>query len=276
MTDRRTRLRPRDGPSRTVGATPTQEAITMDTTGPITETSRERHLVATFVELADTLIEDFDLVEFFAALTERVVQLGIASQAGILLVDESDDLRFIAASDERTELLELFQVQSREGPCQDCFRAGAAVAIDDLDGELERWPLFAPKALSSGFRSVDAVPLRLRGASLGAMNLFHTATGGTSPENRAVVQAMADVATIGLLQQRELLQAHSVAAQLQHALHSRIAIEQAKGIIFERQSLSMDAAFELLRSYARRRNVKLSAAAAGVVSGTLPVAELGT
>ncbi len=246
----------------------------MDTTSPTTDGSRERQLVDTFVDLADTLIEDFDLVEFFSSLTERVVRLGIASQVGILLVDEADDLRFIAASDERTELLELFQVQSQEGPCQDCFRSGDLIAVDDLQRELERWPLFAPRALDSGFRSVDAVPLRLRGTALGAMNLFHTMTGGTGPQNRAVVQAMADVATIGLLQQRELLESHAVAAQLQHALHSRIAIEQAKGIIFERQSLSMEASFELLRGYARRTNTKLSVAAAGIVSGALSVSEL--
>lgn len=246
----------------------------MDTPGSSTGLSRERQLVETFVQLADTLIDDFDLVEFLAALTERVVELEIASQAGILLVDEAGDLRFIAASDERTELLELFQVQSREGPCQDCFRVGAPVLVDDLDGERGRWPLFAPKAMSSGFRSVDAVPLRLRGTSLGAMNLFHTTVGGAGAANWAVVQAMADAASIGLVQQRELVQAHSVAAQLQHALHSRIAIEQAKGIVFERQAVPMDAAFELMRRYSRRRNVKLSATAADIVSGKLAVTDL--
>lgn len=246
----------------------------MSTQGTSTAPSREQHLVETFVELADTLIEDFDLVEFLSALTERVVELGIASQAGILLADESGTLQFMAASDERTHLLELFQVQSEEGPCQDCFRDQLPVDVDDLEREHERWPSFTPKALATGFRSAQAVPLRLRGTVLGAMNLFHSEPGGTSPEGRTVVQAMADVATIGLVQQRELLRAHTVEAQLQHALHSRIAIEQAKGIIFEQADVSMQEALELLRGYARNHNLKLSDAARQIAEGTLAADDL--
>ena len=135
-------------------------------------TSRERRLVETFVELADTLVEDFDVVEFFSSLTERVVELGMASEAGILLVDEAGDLQFVAASHERTHLLELFQVQNQEGPCQDSFTTGVPVSVDDLELANDRWPLFAPRAVSAGFRSVQAVPLRLRGTVLGAFNLF--------------------------------------------------------------------------------------------------------
>ena len=237
---------------------------------------RERRLVETFVELADTLVEDFDLVEFFASLAERVVELGIASEAGILLVDESGDLQFIAASHERAHLLELFQVQNQEGPCQDCFTSGEPVGIDDLEDERDRWPLFAPRALSTGFRSVQAVPLRLRGTILGAMNLFLTEPGGIDREAQRVVQAMADVATIGLLQQRELDRAHTVEGQLQEALHSRISIEQAKGVISERMDIPMDAAFEIMRGYSRNYNQKLRDVARDVVGGTLPASDLIT
>ena len=160
------------------------------------EPDRGRRLVDTFVELADTLVEDFDLVEFFSALAERVVELGIASEAGILLVDETGDLQFMAASHERSHLLELFQVQNQEGPCQDCFTTGEPVGVADLEDEHDRWPLFTPRALSTGFRSVQAVPLRLRGTILGALNLFLTEPGGIDQEAQAVAQAMADVATI--------------------------------------------------------------------------------
>lgn len=236
--------------------------------------SREQRLVATFIELTNTLTDDFDVVEFFVLLTERVVDLDIAAQAGILLVDETGALRFMAASDERTELLELFQVQSREGPCQDCFRTGAPVAVADLETERERWPQFVPKALESGFASVHAVPLRFRDAVLGAMNLFDYRPGTVDPRSLAVVQAMADVATIGLVQQRELHRAHTVEAQLQHALHGRVTIEQSKGIIFEQASVSMREAFELLRSYARNHNIKLSDAARQVVEGRLTAEDL--
>ena len=236
--------------------------------------SRERQLLATFIELADTLVDDFDVVEFLAALTERIVELEFATQAGILLADETGSLRFVAASDERTQLLELFQVQSREGPCQDCFRTATPVAVPDLAAEVERWPRFAPKALETGFAAVDAVPLRLRDAVLGAVNLFHDEPGALDADSHAVVTAMADVATIGLLQQQELHRSHVVASQLQHALHSRVAIEQAKGIIFEQAEVSMQEAFELLRAYARNRNDKLSDAARRVVDGTLDAGDL--
>jgi transcriptional regulator with GAF, ATPase, and Fis domain len=239
-----------------------------------TAPSRERRLVETFVELADTLVEDFDVVEFFASLTERVVGLGIASEAGILLVDETGDLQFVAASHERTHLLELFQVQNEEGPCQDCFATGAPVRVDDLETANDRWPLFAPRAVSAGFRSAQAVPLRLRGTILGALNLFMIDPGGIDPEAEAVVQAMADVATIGLLQQRELDRAHAVEGQLQRALQTRIGIEQAKGIISERMGIPMDAAFALLRGYSRSHNQKLHDAARDIVSGSLPASDL--
>jgi transcriptional regulator with GAF, ATPase, and Fis domain len=236
--------------------------------------SRERRLVETFVALADTLVEDFDVVEFFSSLTERVVQLQIASEVGILLVDEAGDLQFVAASHERTHLLELFQVQNQEGPCQDCFSTGMPVGVDDLEAARDRWPLFAPRALSAGFRSVQAVPLRLRGNILGAFNLFLTEPGGIDQQAEAVVQAMADVATIGLLQQRELDRAHAVAGQLQRALQTRIGIEQAKGVVSERMGIPMDAAFVLLRGYARNHNRKLSDVARDVVTGVLPASEL--
>lgn len=248
----------------------------MPTSGPGLAATRERRLVATFVELTDTLTADFDVVEFFAGLTERVVELGIATQAGILLADEAGSLRFMAASDEQTQLLELFQVQSREGPCQDCFRTGTPVAVAQLEDELDRWPQFVPKALATGFAAVHAVPLRLRDTVLGALNLFHNAPGTVDPESLAVVQAMADVATIGLVQQRELHRAHTVEAQLQHALHSRVTIEQCKGIIFEQASVSMSEAFEMLRAYARNNNVKLSDAARRIVEGTLTAEDLTT
>ncbi len=236
---------------------------------------RERRLVETFVELADTLVEDFDVVEFFASLAERVVQLGIASEAGILLVDEAGDLQFVAASHERAHLLELFQVQNQEGPCQDCFTTGVPVSVGDLEAASGRWPLFAPRAVSAGFRSVQAVPLRLRGTVLGAFNLFLTEPGGIDQQAEAVVQAMADVATIGLLQQRELDRAHTVEGQLQRALQTRIGIEQAKGIISEQLGIEMDAAFELVRGYGRNHNQKLHDVARDVVNGVLAASDLG-
>ena len=235
---------------------------------------RERKLVETFVGLTDTLVEDFDVVDFFSSLTERIVELGLASDAGILLVEEAGDLRVVAASAERAHLLELFQVQNDQGPCRDCFTTGVPVSVDDLEVAGDRWPLFAPRAVSAGFRSVQAVPLRLRGAVLGAFGMFLSEPGGIDDAAQAVVQAMADVATIGLLQQRELDRAHTVAGQLQRALQSRIGIEQAKGVVFEQLGIPMDAAFAKLRSYARNHNQKLHDVARDVVRGVLAATDL--
>jgi GAF domain-containing protein len=247
------------------------EALMRSTTAAIT---RERQIFMTFVELADTLVDDFDLVEFLASLSERVVDLGFASEVGILLVDEAGDLQFLAASHERTQLLELYQVQSEEGPCQDCFATGVPVSVVELAGAHDRWPNFAPKALAAGFRSVQAVPLRHHGTVLGAMNLFLTEPGGIPDEELTIMQAMADVATIGLLQQRELHRAHTVASQLQHALHSRIAIEQAKGIISEQAQVTTDAAFELMRRFSRNNNRKLASVSLEIVGGAVTASVL--
>lgn len=182
----------------------------------------------------------------------------------------------MAASHERTHLLELFQVQNQEGPCQDCFTTGTAIAVEDLQDERERWPGFVDRAVAAGFRSVQAVPLRLRGTILGAMNLFLTEPGGIAESSQTVVQAMADVATIGLLQQRELHRAQTVEAQLQHALHSRISIEQAKGIVSEQAGVTMDAAFDVLRAYSRNHGIKLSEVSRSVVDGRLDARSLQT
>lgn len=236
--------------------------------------TRERRLVETFVQLADTLVEDFDVVDFFSLLAERVVELRMASEVGILLADETGDLKFIAASAERAQMLELFQVQYREGPCQDCYSTGTPVSADDLEAASDRWPQFAPRAVSAGFRSVQAVPLRLRGTILGAFNVFVNEPGGIDPDLEPVVQAMADVATIGLLQQRELDRAHAVEGQLQQALHTRVGIEQAKGIVSERLNIEMDAAFNLLRSYSRNHNTRLHDAARDIVRGVLAPSDL--
>jgi GAF domain-containing protein len=233
-----------------------------------------REFLETFVTLADTLVDDFDLIELLHLLASRAVEFTAADEVGILLSDETGALQCLAASTERTRLLELFQIQNSEGPCRDCVMTGRPMEVEDLAAERDRWPLFAPKALSVGFRSVQAVPLRLRSQVLGAMNLFGVQPGGIGPDGRMLAQAMADIATIGILQQRELFEAQTVTGQLQQALHSRVAIEQAKGVIAEQAKVGMDDAFELLRSYARNHNLTLGAVVSQVVNHTLSASEL--
>ncbi len=235
---------------------------------------REQRLAETFVELADTLTDDFDIIDFLHVLAARCVELLEVGAAGLLLADQDGSLVTVAASDERSRLLELFEAQNDEGPCRDCYRLGAAVVNVDLHGALERWPRFAPQAIAGGFRAANALPLRLRSQVIGSLNLFHLDPGGLRSTQLRLAQALADAATIGILQQRSIHRGEVVAGQLQQALTSRIVIEQAKGVLAERLKISADDAFEVLRGGSRARNRLLSELARDVASGTADVTKL--
>jgi GAF domain-containing protein len=215
-------------------------------------------LAEVFVEVADTLVDDFDLVEFLQMLTTRTSDLLGVSTAGLLLADQRGRLQLMAASDERTSMLELYQLQTHEGPCLDCFTQGVAVIGADLEKATERWPRFAPHAVEAGYRSVHAFPMRLRDEVIGALNLFSNESGNMDPADARVVQALADVATIGLLQERTVRRGEVVTEQLQTALKSRVVIEQAKGALAQIWSCNIDEAFEMLRRYARARRLGLT------------------
>ena len=223
-------------------------------------------LAETFVELADTLVADFDLIEFLQGLTARTSDLTGAHAVGLLMADARDQLHFMAASDERIHLLELFQVQVDEGPCRDSYRLGHPVAVADLRRTGGRWPTFAPAAIEAGFRSVHAFPLRLRQQVIGCMGLFHTDSHEVAPGDARITQALADVATIGILQQRAVRHGEVLAGQLQGALDSRVVIEQAKGVVAQRYGVGMDEAFSLLRTYCRNTHQRLNEVARLIVA----------
>lgn len=231
--------------------------------------TREDLLVRTFVELTDSLVDDFDIIDLLTALADGCVELGLASASGILLSDEHGKLRVMAASSERTRLLELFQLQNDEGPCLEAYATGEPVLDADLSAAFDRWPRFAPEALAAGFRSVDALPLRLRAAPIGALNLFSALSGGMSEANRRIARAMGDVAAIAIIQNQMVRESEIRARQLQHALDSRVAIEQAKGMVAERLACDMDQAFGVIRSYARGHRRHLTEVAAEIIAGTL-------
>jgi hypothetical protein len=235
---------------------------------------REQRLAEIFVELADTLVDDFDVIDFLQVLAARSVELLDVAAAGIMLADQAGLLMTVAASDERARLLELFEIQTDQGPCRDCYRLGAPVVNVDLDAARERWPQFAQQALAGGFRSANALPLRLRSQVVGSLNLFHAGTGGLGSAELRLAQALADAATIGILHQRIVRRGETVAGQLQLALTSRIVIEQAKGVLAERLQISADDAFEVLRSAARSRNRLLSDLARDVTSGSADAAQI--
>ena len=225
-------------------------------------------LSETFVELTDTLVAGFDVIDFLHVLTDRSVQLLDVSAAGLLLADPRGELRVVAASSEAARLLELFQLQNDQGPCLDCFRTGRPVAAGDLAAAAPRWPRFAPAAQQAGFGAVQALPMRLREQVIGALNLFRTQPGPFAPASVRVGQALADVATISLLHERGMRHSDILNEQLQAALNSRVIIEQAKGKLAERLGVDMDQAFALLRDRARATNRRLSDLARAIVDGT--------
>ena len=231
--------------------------------------TRESKLSAAFVRLADTLVDDFDVVDLLHWLVEECTNILDTPAGGLMLVDPANVLQLVASTSEEAELVEVLQLAAGAGPCLDCFRTGTAVTVGDIDAQGARWPEFRAEALSLGFHSVHATPLRLRGQTIGTMNLFSNYTGALPAEDITVAQALADVATIGILQERSIRSAQVVTEQLQHALDSRILIEQAKGVLSATANLSMSEAFTAIRNYARNGNLPLRQVAEDVVARRL-------
>lgn len=228
----------------------------------------DRRLAQVFVELADTLVDDFDVLEFLSVLVERCVELLDVAAAGVVLSDQRGGLRMAAASSEQARLVELFAVQADDGPCPECVRTGRPVSSADLTAEDARWPRFAPAARAAGFHAAHAVPMRLRRTVVGALNLFNTDPGEIDDASVDLGQALADVATIGMLQQRSIHDSAILAEQLHVALNSRVVIEQAKGVLSAHGRTDMHHAFIALRGYARSQDLRLSELAHAVVEGT--------
>jgi transcriptional regulator with GAF, ATPase, and Fis domain len=236
--------------------------------------SREHRLAETFVTLTDTLVTDFDVADLFHDLAGACVELLEVTAAGLMLVDVSGRLRVMASSSERSRLLELMEIQNDEGPCLDCHREGVPVLVADLSAQRARWPGFADEAIRVGFRAVYALPMRLRSDTIGALNLFHRDPDTITETTLRIGQALADVATIAILQQRAVHAREELSQQLQTALNSRVIIEQAKGVLAERQQTDMSTAFDLLRGHARSTNQQLSEVARAVVAGKLGTDQL--
>ena len=236
--------------------------------------NRETWLARTFVELADTLVDNFDVVDFLSLLAARCRELFEPSEVGFLIADQVGTLRVLASSSERLRLLELFELQNEEGPCFDCFRSNEPVINQRLDEVEQRWPKFVNEARRRGFTMAHALPMRLRGTVIGAVNVLQDHDEPVPEIELALGQSMADIATIGLLQQRELQRAAGLAEQLEGALQTRILVEQAKGVLRERHGTDMDTAFGQLRRYARDHNRLLADVAGDLLAGTLSTSAL--
>lgn len=234
----------------------------------------EQRLTEIFVELADTLVDEFDALDFLHTLTERSVELLHVDAAGVILSDQHGNLQVVASTSSRAEDLELFELQSDEGPCLDCFNTGLLVANLDTPAAKERWPQFSAAFIQAGYKSAHAVPLRLRNQVIGAMNLFCVDQMTLTEDDLALAQALADVATIGLLQERAVRESDLIAEQLQTALNSRTLVEQAKGVLHGQTNASVDEAFRLMREHSRRHQIPLREVAADVIDGTITAKEL--
>lgn len=231
--------------------------------------AREELVVRALVEMADTLVGDFDVVELLTGLASRCVELLDISAAGVMVATLRGDVRLVASSSEAMRILELFELQAEEGPCLDAYRSGEPVDHQILHAGSDPWPHFSGAALEAGFNSASALPLRLRDTTIGALNLFSVGVAPMSERNTVVARAFADLAAITILQHRSADEHQRTNEQLSYALTSRIVIEQAKGVIAERAGVELSEAFDRLRGYARGRNLQLTDVARAAVEGTL-------
>lgn len=232
-------------------------------------TSRAERVSAAFVKITDTLVADYDVLDLLHALVESSVELLDAAAAGLLLAGLHGELQVVASTSERSQLVEILQLEAGSGPCVESYRTGTMVVVEDIKALSGRWPEFQAAALSQGFRSVHAIPMRVHGKTIGAMGLFGEQPGGLSREDSAIGQALADVATISILQERTLRESALVNEQLQRALNSRVLIEQAKGVIAYTVGVNMEEAFRRLRTFARANNQSLHDTASQVIDRTL-------
>ncbi|MEO5919773.1 MAG: GAF and ANTAR domain-containing protein [Pseudolysinimonas sp.] len=237
----------------------------------MTAQPREALLAETFVVLADSMVVGYDVVDLLHTLVERSALLFDAADAGIILADPAGELGVIASTSERTHLIELMQLREGEGPCVEAYLRGVVVSVPDLASVADRWPLFADRARELGYASIHSIPLRLRKETIGALNLFREREGELSDQDVAASQAMADVATIGILQERAFREADLTEKQLRHALESRITIEQAKGVVAHTRQVDMDEAFRLIRTHARANGELLEAVARAIVDRHLQI-----
>jgi hypothetical protein len=236
--------------------------------------TREQRVADAFVGLANSLVDDFDVVDLLTGLAANCAELLDIASAGVLLADDRGLLHVVAASSESTWRLELFQLQRDQGPCLDCYHSGEPVVVPDLAREAARWPRFVEAALGAGFASVHAMPMRLPRTVLGALGLFGSDTGALSDADRALAQALAHVGSVAILRGQGDIDRAAVADRLRHAVTSRVVLEQAKGFLADQGQLDVDAAFTLLRTYAHAHHLLLADVARAVVDRSLPVEQV--
>jgi len=231
--------------------------------------NRESLLIATLVELADKLVDDYDVIDVLTVLSHRCVEAVDVDAAGVMLASPNGELQFIASSSESMKNLEIFQIHASDGPCVDCIRNGLAVTSEALSETDGRWPMFAPRAITQGLHAVHCLPMRLRGRTIGALNLFRTQEGSLSDDDVVVARGLADVATIAILQHQTTFDASTSNTQLSNAINSRVIIEQAVGMIRQATNCEKDFAFNRLRAHALNHHEGLTVIAKRIVGKSI-------
>lgn len=231
--------------------------------------ARERKLGRAFVALADTLVAGYEVGDFLQMLCERVADVFDVDAVGMLLEAADGTLRLTAASTHESRALDLFEAQAEEGPCYEAYTRGEQILEEDLETASVGWERFRLLALDAGFRAVYAFPMRLRDHRLGAINMFRTSSGPFDEADVHWAQALADVATIGVLSERQLQRSEQRTEQLERALSSRVLIEQAKGALAERVDCAPEEAFDRMRGYARSHQRSLRDVCREVIAGEL-------
>jgi GAF domain-containing protein len=235
------------------------------------EESRESRLTSAFVTLADTLTTEYDIVDLLDLLVRECTEILDTEAGGLMLADSAGNLQLVASTSEEAELVEIMQLNAGAGPCLDCFATGEPVSVANIEEDSGSWPAFREAALEQGFRSVYAAPMKLRGTVIGTMNLLSKTLGDLNDRDIAVAQALTDVATIGILQERMIRESGLISEQLQRALDSRILIEQAKGVLSQTGQMNMDDAFTTMRKFARKHQLSLHFVAEGITNRTIDV-----
>ena len=230
---------------------------------------RESWLGAVYISLADADASDTSAVDGMREIVLAAQSIDGVTEASILLADDTGSLAVMATSSTRAEMLEVLQLADDGGPCVECFQTGEVVRVDDLGVADEKWSALQRSATVFGIRSILAVPLRLRGETIGTLSLFSELLGGVTERDVALAHALADVATIGILQARSTGRYEEIQSQLTAALESRVLIEQAKGMISGARRITVDQAFVRLRDHARSNNMRLQEAARLVVERSL-------
>ncbi|MEU2791368.1 ANTAR domain-containing protein [Streptomyces sp. NPDC007100] len=235
-------------------------------------TTAPQHLASVFVELAGGGAPGPPGVPtLLARLTRHSRELLGVRATGVAFTPTSRDTPQVAGSDEDVRRLEQDSAAWDEGPGPACRRSGTALHSTALAGSVarQRWPRYAPRALALDCTHVAALPLRGHSGPVGALVLLATSGTPLTGDLMTLGQSLADFAAVTVVREHEVEAGRALAAQLEHALAHRVVIEQAKGALTARHALSPDAAFTVLRSYARSHQRLLTEVAREVVEGRL-------